>query len=291
MTDSGFRENEIKEIRKLIINNLNTVHSLEASIKAIDKNIKEKESDGGKVFLLAALLGVVIILAFFFYFKAEVNSRAERINLMAKHEEYMKKEIESLKEKLFTVENNDIKAYNLYIAFKEGEPDQAIKMYRSFDLSALSRLERLVIDSEMNLIRQKAAVKKFEEGDTLFKRKSYDAAVAKFNESLKISSTGEHVPTLFYKTALSQYRMKQYDKAAITFDRFLFLNSEKGFMKDKSELLLGVCYEKMKQYDRAINFYNRVLIENPRSNFRPTIKDRMKILRRKLSRQQLEDQS
>ena len=140
-----------------------------------------------------------------------------------------------------------------------------------------------MIDNEVNLIRQKAALIKFEKANSLFQRKSYEAAIQKFNESLKISSTGDHIPTLFYNTALSQYRLKQYDKAAITFDRFLFVNTEKGFFKDKAELLLGVCYEKIKQFDRAMNFYNKVLSDNKYHRFKPTIKARLKIIEGKVN--------
>jgi len=136
---------------------------------------------------------------------------------------------------------------------------------------------------------QKAAIIKFEEGKSLFRRKSYEAAINKFNESYKISATGDHISTLFYNSALAQYRLKQYDKAAITFDRFLFINTKNGFEKDKSELLAGVCYEKMKQYDRAVQFYNNVLSENKHSRFTPTIRDRLKILRKKILKKNEKD--
>jgi len=284
MTENN--NNDIREIRKVVIQNLNSVHSLESLIKTISKSLSKREnSDSRKIYILMIALGVIIILAFYFYFSTEVSRYKDKMELMMGQQQYLKKDIKELKEKLFAIENNDIKAYNLYIALKEKEPEEAIKQYGNFNLSVLSRLERLSIDHEVNLIRQKAAVIRYNEGNSLFKRKSYQAAISKFRESLKISSTGDHISTLFYQTAMAQYRLKLYDKAAITFERFLFVNTEQGFTNDKAELLLGVCYDKMKQYDRALNFYKQVLIENKYTRFKPTIKDRIKILQKKLFKQ------
>jgi len=82
--------------------------------------------------------------------------------------------------------------------------------------------------------------------------------------------------------------MKEYNKAAITFERFLFVNTKKGFERDKAELLLGVCYERLKQYERASNFYRQVLKDNKYSRFKPTIRDRIKILRKKIEKAELQ---
>ena len=277
---------DIKEMRKLIMRSLNSVSSLDASIKDIGKKINSRDQgEANKFYAAVALLGLVIILAFYFYFRTKVVTISERYDLLQKQNEYLKKEISDQKEKLAAVENNDIKAYNLYLALKEGEPDQAFKLYREFNLSALSRLERMIIDGETSLIKQKTAVNKFEEGNILFNRKSYEAAIDKFKESLEISSSGDHVPNLFYVTSLCYYRMKDYNKAAISFERFLFVNSKKDFQKDRAELLLGVCYEKMNQPDRAMNFYAQVLKDNRYNRYYPTIRDRYKNLSKKLEKQ------
>ncbi|HNW81741.1 MAG TPA: tetratricopeptide repeat protein [bacterium] len=277
---------DIKEMRKLLMRSLNSVSSLDASIKDIGKKINSKDQgEANKFFIAISLLGLVIILAFFFYFRTKVVTISERYDLLQKENDYLKKEISDQKEKLAAVENNDIKAYNLYLALKEGEPDQAFKLYREFNLSALSRLERMIIDSETSLIKQKTAVKKFEEGNILFNRKSYETAIDKFKESLEISSSGEHVANLFYLTSLCYYRMKDYNKAAISFERFLFVNSKKDFQKDRAELLLGVCYEKMNQPDRAKNFYAQILKDNRYNRYYPTIRDRYKNIDKKLEKQ------
>jgi len=278
---------DIKEIRKLVIRALNSVNGLESAINQISGKVNRKEqTEANKFSISFVILGIIIILAFYFYFKTEVSSYSEKYFILDQHQEYLKKEIEELKEKLITIENNNIKAYNLYLTIKEGDPDKAFKIYSDFNLSALSRLERLVIDSEISLIRQKAALKKFEEGETLFKRKSYEAAVERFGESLDISTTGEHIPTLFYLTALSHYRLKDYNKAAITFERFLFVNTKRGYEKDKAELFLGVSYERMRQYERAKNYYIQVLKENRYNRYHPTIRDRIKILEKRLEKQE-----
>ncbi|MBO4441831.1 hypothetical protein J5834_06900, partial [bacterium] len=187
---------------------------------------------------------------------------------------------------IYSIENGDIKAYNLYLALKEGDPDYAFKLYGEFNLSSLSRLERTIIDNETSLIKQKAAIKKYEEGDVLFKRKSYEAAVDKFKESLDISSTGDHIPTMFYLTSMAYYRLKDYNKAAIAFERFLFINTKKDFQKDRAELLLGVCYEKMNQLERAKNFYIQSMTENRHNRYYPTIRDRLANIEKKLAKQQ-----
>lgn len=277
---------DIKEMRKLLMRSMNSFSSLDASIKDIGKKINSKDQgEANKSYIVITLLALIIILAFFFYFRAKVVTISEKYDLLEKQSEYFKKEIAEQKEKLSAVENNDIKAYNLYLALKEGEPDQAFKLYREFNLSALSRLERMIIDGETSLIKQKTAVKKFEEGNILFNRKSYEAAIDKFKESLEISSSGEHVANLFYLTSICYYRMKDYNKAAISFERFLFVNTKKDFQKDRAELLLGVCYEKMNQVDRAKNFYLQVMKDNRYNRYFPTIRDRYKNIEKKLEKQ------
>ncbi|MGI6394935.1 MAG: tetratricopeptide repeat protein [bacterium] len=275
-----------KETRTLLMRTINSLNSLDAAVKEINQKVNQKEQgEANRFYVTFVLLGIVIIFAFFFYFRAEVVKISEKHLLLQDHNSYLKKEVEELKEKLFSLENNDIKAYNLYLALKEGDPNHAFKLYGEFNLSALSRLERLIIDKETSLIKQKAAVQKYEEGEILFKRKSYEAAVDRFQESLEISSTGEHVSTLFYLTSLCHYRMKDYNKAAIAFERFLFINTQKGYQKDRAELLLGVCYEKLNQWERAKNFYIQSMKDNRYNRYYPTIRDRLKLIEKKLEKQ------
>ncbi len=295
MNDTGQKgsrlASDVRELRTMVVRSLNTVGKLESAVRELSRavSLKEQKSDRRPLVTVTVVV-ILIITSFFFYFRREVTHYKETIAIMTRQEEYLKKDLTEMKKKFFDMENNDIQAYNLYVALKEGTPDAAFKMYGKFNLSSLSRLERLVIDHEVSLIRQKAATKKFEEGVTLFRRKSYQAAITRFKESLDISSTGEHISKLFYLTALAQYRMKDYNKAAITFERFLFVNTKKGFERDKAELLLGVCYERLKQYDRAVNFYKQVLKDNKYSRFKPTIRDRIKILTKKLERANLSEQ-
>lgn len=283
--------NDIKEIRKLIIQNLNTLNSVEVSLKTITQNVTKKDrTEANRTFVMMILLGIVIITAFFFYFRSEVTRYKEKLANEIKLEEQLRKDIKELRDKVTESENNNIKAYNLYLALKEGDQDSAVKMYGDFNLSSLSRLERFIIEGQVNMIKQSVAMKKFEEGQTLFNRKSYLSAVEKFNESLAVSSTGKHIPTLFYLSSMSYYRVKDFSKAAISFERYLFVNTEKGLTRDKAELMLGVCYEKMKQYDRAVNFYNRVLTSSKNFSYKPTIRDRLKIMEKKLEKQRLLDE-
>jgi len=277
---------DIKELRKLVVQALNTVNAVDAGLRQIASSVKQKDkAEMNKSFFLLVLLAVVIVLSFFFYFRAEVTHVSDKLAGAHKQNEYFQREIKELKDKLAAAENTDVKAFNLYLAFKEGDPDQAIKQYSDFNLSALSRLERFVIETEVNQIKQKAAVRKYDEGMTLFDRKSYLAAVERFDESLKISGVGDHVPSLFYYMSLAYYRVGEIEKAAITFERFLFINTEKGLTKDKAELFLGVCYERMKQYDRAVNFYRQVLQDNKYSRFGPTVRDRLRALLKKIEKQ------
>lgn len=280
---------DLRELRTIVVKNLNTVGKLETAVRELSRTVSTKDrANGLKPIITTLIIVFFIILSFFFYFRREATQHQGTIELMKRQEEYLKKDLKEMKEKFFDMENSDIQAYNLYITLKEGSPDKAFKMYGKFNLTALSRLERLVIDHEVSLIRQKAAVDKYEEAMTLFRRKSYQAAVARFKESLDISSTGDHIATLFYQTALSQYRMKEYNKAAITFERFLFINTKNGFERDKAELLLGVCFERLKQYVRAINFYKQTLKDNKYSRFKPTIRDRIKILQKRIEKSEIQ---
>ncbi|MBO4699085.1 outer membrane protein assembly factor BamD [bacterium] len=277
---------DIKEMRRMMTHIVNNQSGLAAEIKDIKQRVSSKEQNQAtRYFVTFAILGVVIILSFFFYFRSQSANYENQSRIREEHNNYLEKEVAELKDKIFSMENNDIMAYNLYIALKEGDPGNALKRYDEFNLSALSRLERTIIDNETSMIKQKAAVKTYEEGETLFKRKSYEAAVDKFKESLDISSNGDHIANLFYLTALSYYRIKDYNKAAIAFERFLFINTKKDFPKDRSELLLGVCYEKMNQLERAKNFYEQSMRENRHNRYFPTIRDRVKNIEKKMEKQ------
>ena len=274
-----------REIRRLIMYMTNRQNNIESALNEINRKINTKEqSQATRYFVTFIILGIVIILSFFFYFRSQTANYENQSNIREEHNKYLEKEVAELKDKIFSMENNDIKAYNLYIALKEGDPDNAFKLYKEFNLSALSRLERTIIDNETSMIKQKAALQKYEEGETLFKRKSYEAAIDRFKDSLDISSTGDHISNLFYLTALSYYRMKDYNKAAIAFERFLFIYTKKDLPKDRSELLLGVCYEKMNQLDRAKNFYEQSMRENRHNRFFPTIRDRVKNIEKKMEK-------
>ena len=277
---------DIKEVRRLMTHITNNQGSLSSDIQEIKRKINTKEQNQAtRYFVTFVILGIVIILSFFFYFRSQAANYENQSRIREEHNKYLEKEVNELKEKIFSMENNDIKAYNLYIELKEGDPANALKRYGDFNLSALSRLERTIIDNETSMIKQTAALKKYEEGETLFKRKSYEAAVDRFKDSLDISSTGDHITNLFYLTALSYYRMKDYNKAAIAFERFLFINTNKDLPKDRSELLLGVCYEKMNQLERAKNFYEQSMRENRHNRFFPTIRDRVKNIEKKMEKQ------
>lgn len=278
---------DIKEVRRLMQHTINTLNKLDAGMADINRRVNRRDhGENTRFFATFIVLTVVIILAFFFYFRSATANYSDRYAVLEQHKNYLQKEVADLKEKISAIENGDIKAYNLYLALKEGDPDYAFKLYGEFNLSSLSRLERTIIENETSLIKQKAAIKKYEEGDVLFKRKSYEAAVGKFKESLDISSTGDHVPTMFYLTSLAYYRMKDYNKAAISFERFLFINTKKDFQKDRAELLLGVCYEKMNQLERAKNFYIQSMKENRYNRYYPTIRDRLANIEKKLAKQQ-----
>ena len=274
-----------REIRRLMTHIMNNQNSLDAAIKEINRKINTKEQNQAtRYFATFVILGIVIILSFFFYFRSQTANYENQSRIREEHNKYLEKEVDELKNKIFSMENNDILAYNLYLALKEGDPDNAFKLYKEFNLSALSRLERTIIDNETSMIKQKAALQKYDEGETLFKRKSYEAAIDRFKESLDISSTGDHISNLFYLTALSYYRMKDYNKAAIAFERFLFIYTKKDLPKDRSELLLGVCYEKMNQLERAKNFYEQSMRENRHNRFFPTIRDRVKNIEKKMEK-------
>lgn len=278
---------DIKEIRRLMQHSINTMNKLDAEMADISRRVNRRDhGESTRFFATFVVLAIVIILAFFFYFRSTAANYSDRYAVLEQHNKYLQKEVTDLKEKIYSIENGDIKAYNLYLALKEGDPDYAFKLYGEFNLSSLSRLERTIIDNETSLIKQKAAIKKYEEGDVLFKRKSYEAAVDKFKESLDISSTGDHIPTMFYLTSLAYYRLKDYNKAAIAFERFLFINTKKDFQKDRAELLLGVCYEKMNQLERAKNFYIQSMTENRYNRYYPTIRDRLANIEKKLAKQQ-----
>ena len=108
---------DIKEMRRLMTHIMNNQGGIDAAIKEINRKINTKEQNQAtRYFVTFILLGIVIILSFFFYFRSQSMNYANQSRIREEHNKYLEKEVSELKDKIFSMENNDIKAYSTEIS-------------------------------------------------------------------------------------------------------------------------------------------------------------------------------
>ncbi|WP_166382554.1 tetratricopeptide repeat protein [Polaribacter sp. 11A2H] len=106
-------------------------------------------------------------------------------------------------------------------------------------------------------IREKS---KYWEAETLYQLESPEEALAKFT-ALKneLKSTGEDFKLIDYNIGYSNFTLKQYASAAISFENFLKKGSIEKDIKDDAYIRLGDSYFALRKYRNAINAYTTVV--------------------------------
>ncbi len=104
---------------------------------------------------------------------------------------------------------------------------------------------------------------KYWEAETLYRLENYEEALSKFialNNSLR-SANNKDFPLLEYNIAYCHFKLKDYEKAALTFNQFSGKGNIDQNSKDDSFLRLGDSYFAIRNYEKAIRAY-KVIVDN-----------------------------
>jgi len=160
---------DLRELRTIVIKNLNTVGKLETAVRDLSRAVSAKERQNDRRPLITMLVIVFfIIVSFFFYFRREVVQHKDKIDIMERQEEYLKKDLDEMKEKFFDMESSDIQAYNLYVALKEGAPDKAFKCMETLILPLSLDLSDWLSTTKSALFVKKLPLKNMRKGTHCF---------------------------------------------------------------------------------------------------------------------------
>jgi len=114
--------------------------------------------------------------------------------------------------------------------------------------------------SKTNEISKKAG---YWEAETLYRLENYDEALSKFinlNNNLRSLNKAEF-SLLEYNIAYCHFKLKDYDKAALTFNQFLTKKNIDQTIIDDTYLRLGDSYFAIRNYSKAIIAYT-VIVDN-----------------------------
>ena len=114
--------------------------------------------------------------------------------------------------------------------------------------------------SKTDKVSEKAS---YWEAETLYRLENYNEALSKFinlNNNLSNSNNAEF-PLLEYNIAYCHFKLKDYDKAALTFNQFSAKNNIDKTIIDDTYLRLGDSYFAIRNYGKAIRAY-KVIVDN-----------------------------
>lgn len=114
--------------------------------------------------------------------------------------------------------------------------------------------------SNSRSIREKAA---YWEAETLYRLENYSEALSKFKilkNTLK-NSDNLKFPLLGYNIAYCYFKLKDYENAALTFNKFSTKNDIDQTIIDDSYLRLGDSYFAIRDYEKAIKAYT-IIVDN-----------------------------
>ncbi len=106
---------------------------------------------------------------------------------------------------------------------------------------------------------------RYNEGRAAFESRNYHEAIQLFESLLASSTNNSLADNAQYWIGESQYALKQYDAAILSFEKvFTFTNSNK---KDDSQFKLGMCYLRKGDKQKAQEEFERLRTDYPNSEY------------------------
>ena len=164
----------------------------------------------------------------------------------------LEKEIQKLKKQL-KQKDKTISNLSAELSVKE---DQLSKKSSSFTSSSVGA----VGDVSMEEYQQR-----YDEARQAFESRNYQQAIQLFESLLAASSTHPLADNAQYWIGESQFMLRQYDAAILSFEKvFTFSNSNKNA---DAQYKLGLCYMLKGDKTKARDEFNRLIEEYPKSNY------------------------
>jgi tetratricopeptide (TPR) repeat protein len=163
----------------------------------------------------------------------------------------------------------DYKGALLFLGKKRSKKNIALipefSLYRGIELFNSNKLNEslpfFIVSKKANeeSIKDRA---KYWEAETLYRLGLYKEALSKFTALKKeLKSVKEAFILIDYNLGYSNFKLKDYENAAISFENFIKINSIESEIKEDALIRLGDSYFATRNYNKAIKSYQKV-VEN-----------------------------
>lgn len=164
----------------------------------------------------------------------------------------LEKEIQKLKKQL-KQKDKTISNLSAELSVKE---DQLSKKSSSFTSSSMGAVGDVSLEEYQQ---------RYDEARQAFESRNYQQAIQLFESLLAASSTHPLADNAQYWIGESQFMLRQYDAAILSFEKvFTFSNSNKNA---DAQYKLGLCYMLKGDKTKARDEFNRLIEEYPKSNY------------------------
>ncbi|ARV16954.1 hypothetical protein BTO07_15740 [Polaribacter sp. SA4-12] len=138
-----------------------------------------------------------------------------------------------------------------------------ISLYRGIELFNNNKLNESLPFFKESQKAAEVSIKnsaKYWEAETLYRLDRHKEALSKFTSLKKeVKSENETFQLIDYNLGYSNFKLKDYQNAAISFENFIKINSIESEIKEDALIRLGDSYFATRDYNKAIKSYKKVV--------------------------------
>jgi TolA-binding protein len=271
---------EIIESRNLVIKTDNLVKNLSADIKAIAK----KQESYEKKYIFTSVAAYLIFVALigtgaYFFMQSRVEKLSSENEELKKKDSGVKSTVAELESKLKTKEQASRQALLLYNELKAGSSEQALAQFDRLAGRGLTELEQVLLGDLVAKKRKDLAQGKYEEGKKLFGHKDYEKAEAAFRTAVKnLGKTKDPMLTdLYFDLGITLHRLKKYSDSTGYLERMLQRSTDAN-KNGEAAFTIGQSFELSAQLDKAKEAYLKFLQYYPKHKWKGIAKAKLRKL-------------
>jgi tetratricopeptide (TPR) repeat protein len=280
-------EDEIKEIKKeiidsrnLIIKTDNLVKNLGADLKAIQK----KQESYEKKYVFNSIAAYVIFVALigagaYFLVESRVEKlRSENQELTTK-DAALRAKITELENQLKAKDQASRQALQIYAQLKAGTSEEAVTEFDQLLGRGLTKLEQELLGEIVAKKRKDVAQIQYEEGMRAVKAKSLEKAETAFRKAVGyLGKTKDTLLTdLYFELGITLNKLKKYSESTTYLDRVLQRSADPG-RNGEAAFTIAANFEASAQLEKAKEGYLKFLQYYPRHKWVRAAKQRLRKL-------------
>jgi tetratricopeptide (TPR) repeat protein len=280
-------EDEIKEIKKeiidsrnLIIKTDNLVKNLGADLKAIQK----KQESYEKKYIFTSIAAYIIFVALigagaYFLVESRVEKlRSENQELITK-DAALRAKVTELESQLRARDQASRQALQIYAQLKAGTSEEAVMEFDQLLGRGLTKLEQELLGEIVAKKRKDVAQIQYEEGVRAAKAKNLEKAEAAFRKAIGyLGKTKDALLTdLYFELGIILNKLKKYSESTTFLDRVLQRSADPG-RNGEAAFTIAANFEASAQLEKAKESYLKFLQYYPRHKWVRIAKQRLRKL-------------